>query len=87
MYYVRTHTAIQTEAIVNTIRITVNGVEHRIAESSTLQDLLDALRPEAEPGAPIASAVNGAHVARQARAALVLKDCDAVTTFEPITGG
>jgi len=72
---------------VNTIRITVNGAEHAIAESSTLQDLLDALCPEAERGAPIASAVNGTHVARQARAALVLKDRDAVTTFEPITGG
>jgi sulfur carrier protein len=72
---------------VNTIRITVNGAEHTVAASSTLQDLLDALRPAAGPGAPIASAVNGAHVARQARAALVLKDRDAVTTFEPITGG
>ncbi|WP_198958940.1 sulfur carrier protein ThiS [Candidimonas nitroreducens] len=71
----------------NTIRITVNGVEHTVAASSTLQDLLDTLRPEAEPGAPIASAVNGTHVARQARATLVLQDRDAITTFEPITGG
>ena len=72
----------------STIRITVNGAEHTLARESTLAELLNALRPSSdERHTLIASAVNGRHVARQARASLVLNDQDVVTTFEPITGG
>lgn len=72
----------------STIRITVNGEEHTVAHSITLDALLQALAP-GENGAvsPVATAVNGRHVARQARADIVLNDQDAVTTFEPISGG
>ncbi|TAL89025.1 MAG: MoaD/ThiS family protein [Candidimonas sp.] len=70
------------------IRITVNGKEHTIAEASTLEDLLTMLSPSASQASlPMATAVNGSHVARQARATRVLSDQDAITTFEPITGG
>lgn len=69
-----------------TISVTVNGAEHIVAASTTLDDLLRTVFPNAGPNAT-ASAVNGDYVARQARARHVLKDHDAVTTFEPITGG
>ena len=71
----------------STIRITVNGQEHSIAPSSTLEALLNRLGKDARPDAPIATAVNGRHVAKQARASFVLNDRDEVTTFEPISGG
>ncbi len=70
------------------IRITVNGKEHTVAEASTLEDLLKTLNSSApQASLPMATAVNGSHVARQARATRVLIDQDAITTFEPITGG
>jgi sulfur carrier protein len=73
---------------VSTIRITVNGTEHTVAQALTLAQLLDHLKITAdEPAVPVASAVNGQYVAKRARAGLVLNDQDAVTTFEPITGG
>lgn len=72
----------------STIRITVNGRAHSIAPSSTLEALLRSLGKEADrPDSPIATAVNGRHVAKQARASFVLNDQDEVTTFEPISGG
>lgn len=69
-----------------TISVTVNGAEHTIAASTTLEDLLRAVFPDVGANAT-ASAVNGDYVARQARGRYVLNDHDAVTTFEPITGG
>jgi sulfur carrier protein len=72
----------------NTIRVTVNGTEHVVASTTTLAQLLGQLGTAVDDAqAPVASAVNGHYVARQARAALLLRDRDAITTFEPITGG
>lgn len=72
----------------STIRITVNGAEHTIAKALTLAQLFDHLKITADdPTIPVASAVNGQYVPKRARAELVLNDQDAVTTFEPITGG
>jgi sulfur carrier protein len=69
-----------------TISVTVNGAEHIVAASTTLEELLRTLLPDTAPTAT-ASAVNGDYVARQARSRYVLAEHDAVTTFEPITGG
>lgn len=72
----------------STIRITVNGAEHTVAQAMTLAQLLDHLKITAgDPTIPVASAVNGQYVPKRARTDLVLNDQDAVTTFEPITGG
>lgn len=72
----------------STIHITVNGNAHALAQGMTLAELLHRLHPDFETSkSPIATAVNNQHVARLARAAFVLGDDDAVTTFEPITGG
>ena len=72
----------------STICITFNGSPHTVTEGLTLEALMNSLRP-ADPaaGAIVASAVNGRHVARRARASVILQDQDAVTTFEPISGG
>jgi len=69
-----------------TISVTVNGIRHTVAAGTTLDDLLAAALP-ATHDHPTASAVNGDYVARHARRLCVLNDHDAVTTFEPITGG
>jgi sulfur carrier protein len=66
------------------IAITVNGQAREVAEGSTLADLLAQLvvSPQA-----LATAVNGDFVARDLRAAHLLKPGDQVFTFQPITGG
>lgn len=66
------------------IAITVNGQAREVAEGSTLADLLAQLA--ASPQA-LATAVNGDFVARDVRAAHLLKPGDQVFTFQPITGG
>ncbi|MFT0547723.1 sulfur carrier protein ThiS [Allopusillimonas ginsengisoli] len=72
----------------STINITLNGQAHTVAGGICLADALRALVPDVDNAdAPIATAVNGRHIARQARADYVLSDQDAITTFEPITGG
>ncbi len=72
----------------STIKILFNGQEHAVPAGSSLEDAMHAFAgPAIEAGTPVASALNGQHVARQARAQAILKDKDAVTTFEPITGG
>ena len=72
----------------STIRITLNGAEHLVTPPITLGELLARLQTgdPANP-APVATAVNGQYVARQARDDHALNDHDVVTTFEPITGG
>jgi sulfur carrier protein len=67
-----------------TLQITLNGEPRQVDETATLADLVTALgqRPQA-----LATAVNGEFVARGARAAVQLRDGDAVFTFQPITGG
>ncbi|NYT76835.1 MoaD/ThiS family protein [Alcaligenaceae bacterium] len=72
----------------STINITLNGQPHTVSAGVSLADALRALVPDVDNAdAPIATAVNGKHVARQARADHALNDQDAITTFEPITGG
>ncbi len=66
------------------LTVTVNGTPHPLPEGSTLADLVAALG--AQPAA-LATAVNADFVAREQRAACVLREGDAVTTFQPITGG
>jgi sulfur carrier protein ThiS len=72
----------------NTLRIVYNGLEHILREATTLEQLLASQQAAwGTDTTPVASAVNGVHVARHARPALALKDGDVVTTFEPISGG
>ncbi|MYN13791.1 thiamine biosynthesis protein ThiS [Pusillimonas sp. TS35] len=72
----------------STIDILFNGQRHTVAQGFTLDDAMRAFAARAmQDGVPVATAVNGRHVARQARADIVLNNDDAVTTFEPITGG
>ena len=72
----------------STITITLNGQAHAVAVGTTLEQALRLVAPDADGASmPVATAVNGRHVARPARAGHVLNDQDAVTTFEPITGG
>ena len=66
------------------IAITVNGQAREVTEGSTLADLVAQLA--ASPQA-LATAVNGDFVARDLRAAHLLKPGDQVFTFQPITGG
>jgi thiamine biosynthesis protein ThiS len=73
---------------VNTLPVTVNGQPHTVSSNTTLAQLLCSLHPGIDPDAsPMASAVNGRHVARKDRSTCVLCAHDAITTFEPISGG
>ena len=65
-------------------QITVNGEACSVEDSTTLADLIATL---GQPPAALATAVNGEFVPRSERAALRLRDGDAVFTFQPITGG
>jgi sulfur carrier protein len=65
-------------------QITVNGEPQGIAEGETLADVVAAL---GQPPQSLATAVNGEFVPRSQRAALQLRDGDAVFTFQPIQGG
>jgi sulfur carrier protein len=64
--------------------ITLNGESVQLEPGRTLEDLVASLGqlPQA-----MATAVNGEFVPREARAQCVLRDHDAVFTFQPITGG
>ena len=66
------------------IHITLNGEARQLPAGSTLADVLAT---SGQPAASFASAVNGAFVARDARATTPLADGDAVFTFQAITGG
>jgi len=65
------------------ITIMVNGSPQQ-TQARTLQEWVDA--QDAAPTA-LATAVNGDFVPRAARAERVLKEGDAVLTFQPIQGG
>jgi len=67
-----------------TKQITVNGEARTLEDAATLADLVTAL---GQPPQSLATAVNGEFVPRGARAAVQLRDGDAVFTFQPITGG
>lgn len=72
----------------STIQISLNGTPHTVTAGTTLATLIQSLRPDHDPErSPMATAVNGRHVAREQRASWRLNDNDAVTTFEPISGG
>lgn len=71
-----------------TITVNVNGQAHQVPANTTLAQLLQSLRPDTDLAtSPLASAVNGKHVARAQRAQYVLGANDDITTFEPISGG
>ena len=67
-----------------TTQITINGEPRRVEDTTTLADLVAAL---GQPPAALATAVNGEFVPRSERAAVRLREGDAVFTFQPITGG
>jgi sulfur carrier protein len=64
--------------------ITLNGEPMQIETGGTLADLVASLH---SPPQLLATAVNGEFVPREARAQCVLREQDAVFTFQPITGG
>ncbi|AEG93366.1 sulfur carrier protein ThiS [Ramlibacter tataouinensis] len=66
------------------IAITLNHERVPLEDGATLASLIASL-PEAP--AALATAVNGDFVPRARRPEVVLRDGDAVMTFEPITGG
>jgi sulfur carrier protein len=66
------------------IAITLNGEARQLRPGQTLADFVASLDA---PAPSLATAVNGDFVARDARAVCVLRDGDAVFTFQPITGG
>jgi sulfur carrier protein len=66
------------------LQITVNGEARAVPETATLADLVNAL---GEAPQALATAVNGEFVPRTARNGVLLRDGDAVFTFQPITGG
>ena len=67
-----------------TLQITVNGRAHALRPASTLADLIDALEHASDR---VATAVNGAFVARSQRSLHVLCESDQVTCFQAIVGG
>lgn len=66
------------------IPITVNGQPREVPAGSSLADLVAQL---ADSPQALATAVNQEFVARDARAARILRSGDQVYTFQPITGG
>jgi sulfur carrier protein len=64
--------------------ITLNGQPREVPPGSSLADLVAAI---ADSPQALATAVNGDFVAREARSACLLREGDAVFTFQPITGG
>ena len=64
--------------------IRLNQESLQLEEGATLAALIASLD---KPPASLATAVNGQFVARGQRAQCVLREGDAVMTFEPITGG
>lgn len=64
--------------------ITLNGETRELPEGSSVADLVATL--VASPLA-LATAVNQEFVPRDQRGERVLRDGDAVLTFQPITGG
>jgi len=66
------------------IEIRLNGKPRQIDEGTTLAALVEGLG--LTPSA-LATAVNGQFVPRPQRSDCNLQPADAVTTFQPITGG
>ena len=66
------------------IEIRLNGEARQLDAGTTLDALIALL---GQPPAALATAVNGHFVPRTQRATCCLRDGDAVTTFQAITGG
>jgi sulfur carrier protein len=66
------------------LQITINGEPRTVPERATLADLVSVL---GEAPQSLATAVNGDFVPRNAREGTLLREGDAVFTFQPITGG
>ena len=66
------------------IEIRINGEALQLADGTTLDALIASL---GHTPAALATAVNGHFVPRSERPACRLQPGDAVTTFQPITGG
>ena len=66
------------------IEIRINGKTHQLEAGTTLAALLESL---GQTPAALATAVNANFVPRAERHACCLQQGDAVTTFQPITGG
>ena len=66
------------------IEIRVNGEIRQLEEGTTLGSLVESL---GQTPAALATAVNGNFVPRLQRQDRRLQHGDAVTTFQPITGG
>ncbi len=69
---------------VDTIAFTLNGEPMTAAPGTTLAALIERL---GQAPRAVATSVNGAFVARDARAAHLLHAGDQVMTFKPIVGG
>jgi sulfur carrier protein len=65
-------------------RIQLNGKPLEVADGSNLEQLVATMAAAPQS---LATAVNQEFVARDSRAACVLRDGDEVFTFQPITGG
>ena len=66
------------------IQIHLNGETRQLEDGITLAALVESL---GQTPAALATAVNGNFVPRAQRQACSLQQGDAVTTFQPITGG
>ncbi len=66
------------------INITLNGEARAVPGGLSLAALVASL---GAPPQSLATAINQHFVPRDARAARILVDGDAITTFQPITGG
>ena len=70
-------------AVSGLIRINVNGV----AQTVPAMTLAQWVAASGVPAQGLATAVNGEFVARDARALRLLREGDAVMSFQPIEGG
>ncbi len=66
------------------IHITLNGAPLQLEPDTTLAELIATTGHEPQG---LSTAVNGDFVARESRSHHVLREADAVFTFQPITGG
>jgi sulfur carrier protein len=66
------------------INITLNGEARAVPSEISLAELIASLDHTPQS---LATAINQHFVPRDARAARILADGDAITVFQPITGG
>jgi sulfur carrier protein len=68
----------------SSINVTLNGETRTEPVGISLAELIASLGASPQS---LATAINQDFVSRDARAARILADGDAITTFQPITGG